>query len=485
MSESDQEDPRAAWRASEEGAGADGGGLWLILALALGLARFWRLGHWSLWYDEALTLADATHAELSYNAPGYALIRLTVLAFGGLADEFSLRFLPALAGWLAIPLTYWAFRPVAGGKRAALAALLVAISSWEIYWSQNARAYTLAQAAGLVGGGLVLRGLVRGRVHSVLLGTLVTAAGIGFHLQSAVLLLALIVAPIGAALVGHRPGPEARRALKVLIGTGLVAILVGSPWVVGALRDYLAKKQEFGVVSQLAHFVKSTGFFVTPLLGVAAVCGIVQAFGSRSYGGVLCTWVVVIGLAAVATVGLFAQVTAQYAFVLMPWIALLAAWPVATLARGGRLASLGFAALVVLPTAAETGLYFTVRMGERSRWREAYGYVWNQHHPGDVILGMQAGLADFYLDPGSTNLREPRTAGWADRYSVDNYALWARRGRPMWLVVRPDFFGKWTGRFAPERAAFRAFLKEDCRLMMRFPVTMEGRDLDLEVYYRE
>ena len=65
--------------------------MWLALALAVGLARFWRLGLWSLWYDEGLTLADAYHSDLGYNALGYHLIRMTAEAFGSPPTEFSLR----------------------------------------------------------------------------------------------------------------------------------------------------------------------------------------------------------------------------------------------------------------------------------------------------------------------------------------------------------------------------------------------------------
>ena len=75
----------------------DRGLLLFLLALVLGAVRFWKLGEWSLWIDEALPVADYTNRPASAGNPvGYLLIRATVEALGGRPDEYALRFLPAL-----------------------------------------------------------------------------------------------------------------------------------------------------------------------------------------------------------------------------------------------------------------------------------------------------------------------------------------------------------------------------------------------------
>ena len=455
-----------------------------MAALALGLVRFWKLGQWSLWYDEALTLADAYHGDPSVTLLGYRSIRLTVEAVGGIPDEFSLRLLPAIAGWLVILATWWCFRPVTGGRRAGLAALIVAVSSWEVYWSQNARAYTLAALAAVLGGGLVLRGLARCSPARTVAGGIVIALGVGFHLQCAVLLAALVAAPWVLKGLGRPLDDRARRAVFALLGCALVLFALSGVWVVDAALSYITKKGYFDSLQRLAHFVKATSFFVSPLLIVAALVGAFGAWRARDGPYTLIAIVIVLGVLAVAVIALRAQVTAQYVFVFMPWIAALAVWPLeAAFARDDRAIGLAWAALLVLPTATGTGLYFSVRQGERPRWREAYLHVWNERGPSDLILGMQAGVGEFYLAPGSTDLRNPRVVGSLDRYNVSNFEHWASQARPVWLVVRPAFFAEWTGPFAPYRAALQTFLREECHLERRFPVPMEGRDLDLEVYY--
>ena len=198
---------------------------------------------------------------------------------------------------------------------------------------------------------------------------------------------------------------------------------------------------------------------------------------------VLASLVVVLGVGAVALAGVLAQVTAQYVFVFGPFIALVAVWPLDRIAErfGGSLAAAGYTALLALPLASESVLYFLVRHGERPRWREAYSYVANNRGAEDVIIGMQASVGEYYLAPGTTDLRNPTVVAWNDRHNEDTYAVWALRDRPMWLVMRPDFFGKWP---REDRRNLEAFLREECRLARRFPVEMEGRDLDVEVWFR-
>ena len=175
-------------------------GCWLVLGLVLASVRFYRLGDWSLWIDEAYTLADAYHTVGNYNRPGYWIIQAVVEAMGAPATEFSLRMGPALAGWLCVPLTWWALRPVLGSVRASQAALLMAISPWQLYWSQNARFYTFVELSALLGAGIYFRGILSLRLSTVSCGLLLVALGCAFHLQAALVCLGLSLAPCLASL---------------------------------------------------------------------------------------------------------------------------------------------------------------------------------------------------------------------------------------------------------------------------------------------
>jgi len=464
----------------------------LALSLVAGLLRFHRLGEWSLWLDEAYTLADAHHGGHNYNPLGYWLVRQAYELLRG-SDEWRLRFLPALAGWLLIPLAWWAFRPLAGGRRAAAAALLVALSSWEVHWSQTARFYTLVGIPSLAGTGLVVRGVVAGRARGIVAGLGLVALGVSLHLQAALLAAALALGVLALARAERRDVRLLRRAatgraLRAVLVLGALGALAVGPWaweVFGRYREVKASAPLGSVV----HLALSTVSYLTPTLSVAAGLGALVAWGRRREepGGILLVASTLAALGGAVAAALLARGTAQYVFVVMPAVALLAVWPlggertpVEPLARStaGRAAYL---ALLALPLSASTALYFLEHRGERPRWRDAYRYVAAERAPDDLVLGMEAPVGERILDPSATDLRRPAAVASLDMYNPQLWQRWAERPRPMWLVVRPDFLQEWPER---DRAELVAFLQHDCHLRRRFDVHVEGRDLDVEVYYR-
>ena len=77
----------------------------LLAAGLLALLRFWGLGRWGLWVDEAHTLHDAlwlSRDGLPDNPLGY-LITNFVVQFLGSTDEVALRLGPAFFGAIGIP----------------------------------------------------------------------------------------------------------------------------------------------------------------------------------------------------------------------------------------------------------------------------------------------------------------------------------------------------------------------------------------------
>ncbi len=123
------------------------GGQWLLLFIifSAALLRFYKLGEWSFWIEEHHTLRHVTALNL-FEAAGYRpvffLLSKPFLAILGI-NEWSARFLPVLIGISTIPILYWVTKQISGTLVATLATLLLAISPWHIYWSQNARFYTL------------------------------------------------------------------------------------------------------------------------------------------------------------------------------------------------------------------------------------------------------------------------------------------------------------------------------------------------------
>ncbi|MEM6572459.1 MAG: hypothetical protein AAF957_28845, partial [Planctomycetota bacterium] len=249
----------------------------------------------------------------------------------------------------------------------------------------------------------------------------------------------------------------------------------------GVWTSYVSEKAVGNPLSGVAHFALSTGSYVTPALGAVAVAAAVLMIVRRDRPGLFALLVPVLGGAALAAAATLATVSAQYAFVLFPWIALVAAWPIGFDDLGRtRAIPAALAVVLVLPQLAESMLYLTVQGGQRPRWREAVRLVAQRRAPDDLVLSLPSTVTEFYLTGGrETDVRRPDSVVHLDRYQARVYETWAQEGRRMWFVLRTDYLNTFR---SEDRARLRRFLGDECRLVERFPVLVEGRDLSIEVW---
>ncbi len=126
----------------------------LILILIIGLSfRIYNLGKYDFWSDEAISLIAAKYT-LSYFALTYLIFPLPIftqflfdlllkfwLPLG--KSEFVLRLLPLTFGFLSIIGIYLVGKALFDKKTGLIAAFLLAISPFHIYYAQELRAYTL------------------------------------------------------------------------------------------------------------------------------------------------------------------------------------------------------------------------------------------------------------------------------------------------------------------------------------------------------
>jgi mannosyltransferase len=126
------------------------GFLSLLVILVAFAVRFHHLGTQSLWNDEgnSLRLAQRSIGDLidaagrDIHPPGYYLALKGWMALAG-QSEFSLRALSALAGVLTVAVTIALGRALFSRAAGIMAGLLVALSPFAVYYSQEARMYAL------------------------------------------------------------------------------------------------------------------------------------------------------------------------------------------------------------------------------------------------------------------------------------------------------------------------------------------------------
>ena len=128
--------------------------LWpLALALCAGAAlRFYRLGADSLWIDEFATLDLATRSPaeilrtssiLNFIPPLYFLLVHGALRLFG-ESEVSLRLISALVGTCTIPVVWFLTATITQSRSTAhIAATLLAVNPLHLWYSQEARPYSL------------------------------------------------------------------------------------------------------------------------------------------------------------------------------------------------------------------------------------------------------------------------------------------------------------------------------------------------------
>jgi 4-amino-4-deoxy-L-arabinose transferase-like glycosyltransferase len=128
--------------------------VWLILAgitIAAAVLRFWGLGHQSFWYDEGLTVMEVHHPlgrmlgylpQIESNPPVYYTLAWAwarIFGFG----EAGLRSLSALAGVAMVPAMYVVAAKLVSRRAGLVAAALAAFNPLLIWYSQEARSYSL------------------------------------------------------------------------------------------------------------------------------------------------------------------------------------------------------------------------------------------------------------------------------------------------------------------------------------------------------
>jgi hypothetical protein len=450
-------------------------------ALALGALRFLALGRFGLWLDEALTLADSVSGGTESNPFGYWLFDWFYSFAKYRPDEAWMRLPAAVFGCASILATFWALLPFLGARAAALAAFFVSASTWHLYWSQNARFYTLAQGLAVLGGGVLLRGLYGGLLRRTALGLFLLVLSALTHPSAAFLIGPLFLLPWVVYWFEWVPPERLRARAWSLFGlAGLLTLVIGSGW---ALRTWFKWEARQGTGS-FFHFAKTVGYLMTPTVGLAFVFGVLRQWRDRASFVPLAA--AALGLSAAALASFFVRVSAQYVFVLQPWVAACAALALAP--RTGSTLSdariVRWALLIAAPGLLEMALYFTVRNGDRPHWREAYAYVFEHRGSQDLVLGMEAPVAEYYLDPRTRTLRRWTQVTWLDDFRSRMPQDWMRYGRAVWFVVNETQLDDWTGLpdSAANRAEFQRILREECQRVADFPVPLTPRDLDVSVY---
>ncbi len=228
------------------------------------LLRFGGITGQSLWWDEVvtwqqsrLTFGDMLAATAADNYPPlYNILAMASMAILG-ETELALRLPSAILGTLNVLALYWVGRLAAGRPAGLLAALLLAVSPYAIWYSDEARMYALLACTATVLAGCVLSFSERPRWWMGLASTVAATALLYSHPYGALTWAAICLGMAPLLIFRH----DIRRLLT-LAALQLAALTAFLPWI--------------GVLLERAADIQSGGFWIEPVTPWSLVQLLVQ-----------------------------------------------------------------------------------------------------------------------------------------------------------------------------------------------------------------
>jgi 4-amino-4-deoxy-L-arabinose transferase-like glycosyltransferase len=464
----------------------------LGITLVGAVLRLYKLGEWAFWVDEAHTFRDVVaptesfwNSTIGYYPLSYLLLR------GGME-----WFLSDTEGWLRLPFAFFGMmsvpalaivgRNIVGRGGALIAAALLAVSPWHIYWSQNARAYSMVLFFVLMAAGAFYTAVVRRSwmLHVAALGMIALA---GLCHPSAYIMFAAVLVFFLLNLGWRRwhTGASERWLPMIIVGLLVVLTAVLLPLVIHVQRV----KSEFS----LMHLAQTTVYFVRAPLLVAAVGGALLLFDRGERAAVLLTCWAVVPLLALGVLSVTLGVTAYYAFYTLPAVCLLAgefiqvlAWRVTLGGFRGLLLRVVPLGILVLDMAGHDFLYFRKYHGERPRWREAFYDVLQRSGPKIRILTTNAPTMEYYRDRGAPLARlrgrdieiVPITAWTATVEFIEEHVRGAlAEPRNIYVIITEPELGEMD-----PRGTMESYLRGNLLQVQSYPNWTGPKDMTVQVF---
>ncbi len=480
--------------ATEEGrSSAREGRILLGLSLLAAGLRFFQIARQSLWVDEAFSVKyaqvfgplGADDLLDNLHGPLHALLlHLWSRTLG--TSEAALRSLSALFGIATIPALHWAVRPSLGRDRALVAAALLALSPFHLWYSQEIRNYALLMFFVVLSTGAYLRastprqfgwltcwnllGFLSNLAHAFALAThglweLLTRRRLRWLLLASWIVTALCLTPWIVRFWVHHVEPSGALALKsVEAGARLrgstTAPLAGIPFAffvfsVGYSLGPSLRELHQGINAALfrPHLLMlalaAAGFGITAILGVRALW---REKGAARYW--LLSAVLPIAFTFAVSLRNLKVFNPRYASAAFPaYIAILAAGLLAPRSMRGRVA---LAALILAPTTVSLAQYFTDPRYAKDDARAAAAYLKQAAKPGDYlfVVGTDEPFRRYHwreIRNIPEGIKKGDVGYWWDKKRPEQFALFeqevSRYHEVFVIFFRADFIdptGQWA-----------------------------------------
>lgn len=262
----------------------------LSLTLIGCVLRLFNLGFNSLWLDEASTYSfaklsipeiwQATTAG-EFNPPLFYWIEHIMLTFGN--NEVILRFVPAILGILTIPLVYYIGKEFVDRNVGIIAAALCTVSPFLLFYSQEARAYSMGLFFVAFATVFFLKALKTNNLSHWILFGILSALAFWSHFYTLVIIGTLFLYALAVKI------PEIIkdiRAFKPLVAAGAVFAVICLPLLLATIQLFAKRTSggpTFGIqgIGIILETFRELSGFSTELMYLFLILfaiGVVQAF---------------------------------------------------------------------------------------------------------------------------------------------------------------------------------------------------------------
>lgn len=425
--------------------------IWLLSIILLAAAlRFYKLGAWSFWIDEIYTIDHAvahfsTLQRLLENIPPHrnwfplSVILSAQLFNAAGINEFNARLVAAIFGLVTIPLIYFPIKAIFNTRIALITALLLAVSTWHLEWSQNARGYTALLLFAWLAVFAFYFGLEKDR-PSYFVWFFVF-----LYLSASERLIALFILPslvVYLLMVRFLPveKPAGLRARNMyILGAPVLLFVVYEIYsliqngqsVIGAILAEIAATF-FGkpIESPLTQTVFQVFKLGAPLFALS-VLSAVYVWRGRTRAGWFFVLNAVVPFFLVILVTPFMFTEERYALVSLPAWLVLAAIGIDQLLiyleKRETVIKLGLLAVLLADALGTDLLYYRINHGYRWDYRSAFAVVQANLRNEDMVVSTFSEMGNYYL-------HRDDVIRWDDinKDTVEN------SGRRVWFVILPD-----------------------------------------------
>jgi mannosyltransferase len=395
-------------------------GALVAITLLASLLRFYQLGAWSFWTDEIFTVGRA-QSSLNLDTIIGTWPPISILLTGGAlkllgVSEWTARLVPAIIGIASIPVLYWPTRNMLGITNARVAVLLLAISPWHLYWSQNARFYTALLLLYTLALFAFYFGIEKDRPAYLLASLAFT------FIASRERFMALFFVPVVGTyllllklLPFEKPAGLRARNVGLLLLIGLAAILVDisryfvvhQSYFYDSLTDFLGRP--INDPFRLTAFIASN--LGVPLATLASFSVVYLLLG-RSRSGLFLAIAAIVPVLLLLTISPFIFTKDRYVFVtLFCWLMLAAGAVEAVLSQlkgPARVLAVGVAIMLIVDATWDNVQYFQINNGNRPDWKGAFALVQDRRESGDIVVTTWPELAAYYLGEIVPRMRDVR-----------------------------------------------------------------------------